>query len=68
MKMKYIQKIKANITISATKKTTNILDGNYKSIYKGKTLNFEDLTLKKEFSLSNPSFIISLILFNISWS
>ena len=43
MKMKYIQKIKANITISATKKTTNILDGNYKSIYKGKTLNFEDL-------------------------
>ena len=43
MKLKYVQKIKSNVTIFATKKTSNILDGTYKSIYKGKTLNFEDL-------------------------
>jgi len=43
MRMKYIQKIKANITIYANKKTTNLLDGSYQSIYKGKTMNFEDL-------------------------
>ena len=39
----YINKIKANITIYASKKTANILDGSYKSIYKGKSMNFEDL-------------------------
>lgn len=43
MKMNYITKIKANISIYASKKTSNILDGTYKSIYKGKSLNFEDL-------------------------
>lgn len=45
MIMKYISKIKANITIYASKKTSNILDGSYKSIYKGRTMNFEDLRL-----------------------
>ena len=39
----YINKIKANISIYASKKTSNILDGSYKSIYKGRSLNFEDL-------------------------
>lgn len=43
MIMSFIPKIKSNITIYATKKTTNILDGSYKSIYRGKTMNFEDL-------------------------
>ncbi len=43
MIMNYITKIKANITIYASKKTSNILDGTYKSIYKGKSMNFEDL-------------------------
>lgn len=43
MKMNYITKIKANISIYATKKTSNILDGSYKSIYKGRSMNFEDL-------------------------
>lgn len=43
MIMNHITKIKANITIYASKKTANILDGTYKSIYKGKSLNFEDL-------------------------
>lgn len=43
MIMDYITKIKANITIYASKKTSNILDGSYKSIYKGKSMNFEDL-------------------------
>ena len=39
----YINKIKANITIYSTQKTSNILDGTYKSIYKGRSMNFEDL-------------------------
>ena len=43
MKLNYINKIKANISIYSSKKTTNILDGTYKSIYKGKSLNFENL-------------------------
>ncbi len=43
MKLNYINKIKANISIYSSKKTTNILDGTYKSVYKGKSLNFENL-------------------------
>lgn len=43
IKLNYINKIKANISIQSTKKTTNILEGTYKSIYKGKSLNFENL-------------------------
>ena len=43
MKLKYINKIKANISIYSTKKTSNILDGTYKSIYKGKSMNFDNL-------------------------
>lgn len=43
MKLNYINKIKANVSIYSNKKTTNILDGTYKSVYKGKSLNFENL-------------------------
>ena len=43
MKLNYINKIKANISIKTSKKTTNILEGTYKSVYKGKSLNFENL-------------------------
>lgn len=43
MNMKYITKIKANLSIYTKKKTSNILDGSYNSIYKGKSMNFEDL-------------------------
>lgn len=43
MIMKNIQKIKANLSIYASKRTTNILDGSYRSVYKGRTMNFEDL-------------------------
>ena len=43
MKLNYIDKIKANITIYSSKKTSNILDGTYKSVYKGKSMNFENL-------------------------
>lgn len=43
MIMNYIKKIKSNISISTNKKTSNILDGSYKSVYKGKSMNFEDL-------------------------
>lgn len=39
----YITKIKGNINIYATKKTSNILDGAYNSIFMGRSLNFEDL-------------------------
>lgn len=40
---KYINKIKSNISISSKVKSTNRIDGAYKSIYKGKSMNFEDL-------------------------
>ena len=39
----YVKKIKANISIYSNKKTSNLLDGSYKSIYKGRSMNFEDL-------------------------
>lgn len=41
--MKYITKVKANLSIYTKKKTSNILEGSYNSIYKGKSMNFEDL-------------------------
>lgn len=43
MNMKYITKVKANLSIYTKKKTSNILEGTYNSIYKGKSMNFEDL-------------------------
>ena len=43
MKMKYITKIKVNLSIYTKRKTSNILEGSYNSIYKGKSMNFEDL-------------------------
>ena len=43
MNMKYITKVKANLSIYTKKKTSNILDGSYNSVYKGKSMNFEDL-------------------------
>ena len=43
MNLKYINKIKANISIFSNRKTYNILDGTYKSIYRGKSMNFENL-------------------------
>ena len=43
MNMKYITRVKANLSIYTRKKTSNILEGTYNSIYKGKSMNFEDL-------------------------
>ena len=43
MKLDHISQIKGNISLSSNLKTTNILDGAYKSIFKGKSLNFEEL-------------------------
>ncbi|MCI8621606.1 MAG: hypothetical protein HFJ50_07990 [Clostridia bacterium] len=43
MKMKYITKIKANVMIYSNKKVENLLNGNYNSIFKGRSQNFEDL-------------------------
>ncbi|MBP5684010.1 MAG: DUF58 domain-containing protein [Bacilli bacterium] len=43
MKMEHINRIKGNVSIYASQKTRSILDGSYKSIFKGKSLNFDDL-------------------------
>ena len=43
IKLNYINKIKANISITSNQKTSNILDGTYKSIIQGKSMNFENL-------------------------
>lgn len=41
--MKYITKIRAKISIHANKKTGNIFDGTYKSVYQGNGMDFENL-------------------------
>ncbi len=41
--MKYITKIQARVSVFAKKKTSNIFDGSYKSIYTGNGLDFENL-------------------------
>ncbi|MBQ9318724.1 MAG: DUF58 domain-containing protein [Bacilli bacterium] len=43
MKYKYINAIRANILIYTNKKSSNKLDGTYKSVYRGKSMNFECL-------------------------
>ncbi|MBQ4583722.1 MAG: DUF58 domain-containing protein [Bacilli bacterium] len=43
MKKSYINRIKNNVSIFSKKYSKNILDGNYRSVYKGKSLNFDDL-------------------------
>ena len=43
MRLDHIGRIRGNISISTNVKTANILDGAYKSIFKGKSLNFEEL-------------------------
>lgn len=43
IQLNYINKIKANISIRSNKKSANILEGTYKSIYRGKSMNFENL-------------------------
>ena len=45
MRKSYLNKIKANISIYARKNTSSLLDGTYHSIFKGKSLNFDDLML-----------------------
>ncbi len=41
--MSYIAKIRAKVSIFAAKKTSNVFDGSYHSIYKGNGMNFEEL-------------------------
>lgn len=43
MNLDYITKIRANISIHTNLKATSILDGSYKSVFMGRSLNFEDL-------------------------
>ena len=43
MILKYVNKNRAKISIFSSKKTKNLLDGTYQSVYKGKSLNFENL-------------------------
>ena len=43
MRKSYLNRIKANISIFARKYSSSLLEGSYRSIYKGKSLNFDDL-------------------------
>lgn len=47
MRLKYISKIQMNMkrsqTIHTSKKTTQVLDGSYRSVYKGRSTNFDEL-------------------------
>lgn len=41
--MNYVTKIRAKVNIYASRKTSNLFDGSYKSIYQGNGLDFENL-------------------------
>ncbi len=43
MIMNYMTKIRAKVSIYASKKSSNLFDGSYKSVYKGNGLDFENL-------------------------
>ncbi len=43
MTMNYVTKIRAKVNIYASKKTSNLFDGSYKSIFQGNGLDFENL-------------------------
>lgn len=43
MVMNYVTKIRAKVNIYASKKSSNLFDGSYKSIYQGNGLDFENL-------------------------
>ena len=43
MKMSYVTKIRTKVSISSNKKSSNLFDGSYKSIYQGNGLDFENL-------------------------
>ena len=43
MRLQRFEKIKRNISIQASKKSTNLLEGLYKSIFQGKSMDFDDL-------------------------
>ena len=47
MRMNYIARIQAKLsrvkTINTNRVTSRILDGSYRSIYKGRSMNFEEL-------------------------
>lgn len=43
MRKDYVTKIRAKLNIHANKKTSNIFDGSYKSIYQGNGMDFENL-------------------------
>lgn len=50
MKMSHIERIKGNISINTHVKTISLLDGAYKSIFKGKSFDFEEL---REYNLED---------------
>ncbi len=52
MKTKYIERIKANISINSSKKAIALLDGLYHSIYKGRSMDFDDL---RDYTLGDES-------------
>jgi hypothetical protein len=39
----YINRVKANISLYSSKRTRNVLEGSYKSIYHGRSMDFDDL-------------------------
>ena len=43
MRLDHIGRIRGNISINTKIKSANILDGAYRSVHKGKSLNFEEL-------------------------
>ena len=43
MRFDHLSKIRANLALHTNKVTSNVLDGNFKSIYRGRSLDFDDL-------------------------
>ena len=43
MDYEYLSRIRAEIEITSRRKTSNILEGEFTSIYRGRSLDFDDL-------------------------
>ncbi len=43
MNYDFLTRIRSGITLYSKKKTSNILDGDFRSIFRGRSLDFDDL-------------------------
>ena len=60
MKYERIDKIKSKLDIKSSRKTTHLLNGLYRSIYRGRSMDFDDL---REYIIGDDSKDIDFLLY-----